>query len=215
MEVLPLGRDDVFEKVVSAIEAGGVVAIPTDTVYGLIADAANEEAIQKIFELKKRSPEKALSIFVSSIPMLEEYAQMPPEYYDGLSKLWPGPITAILKSKNILPAILHQKTPNIGVRIPDNAFLLEVIRRIGRPLVQTSANVSDEPVLTTAADIARVFDMQNSLQYIIAASEPIDTIQSSAVDFTVAPPRILRSGPFIKTELEEVFQTKFESAMNG
>jgi len=215
VEVLPLGRDDVFEKVVSAIEAGGVVAIPTDTVYGLIADAANEEAIQKIFELKKRSPEKALGIFVSSIPMLEEYAQMPPEYYDGLSKLWPGPITAILKSKNILPAILHQKTPNIGVRIPDNAFLLEVIRRIGRPLVQTSANVSDEPVLTTAADIARVFDMQNSLQYIIDVGEPIDTIQSIAVDFTVAPPRILRSGPFIKTELEEVFQTKFESAMNG
>ncbi|HEY4497733.1 MAG TPA: L-threonylcarbamoyladenylate synthase [Candidatus Paceibacterota bacterium] len=214
MEIIPLVQDDIFEKVVSALEAGDVVAIPTDTVYGLVADATNKEAVQKIFELKKRSPKKALSIFVSSIPMLEEYAQMPLEYYDGLSKLWPGPITAILKSRNILPTILHQTTPNIGVRIPNNVFLLEIIRRMGKPLVQTSANISGTLTLTTAVDIAHVFDMQNSLKYIIDAGEPIDTIQSIAVDFTAAPPRILRSGPFTKEELEEVFQTKFESAMN-
>lgn len=215
MEIIPLEEDDIFEKVVSALEAGNVVAIPTDTVYGLVADATNKEAVQKIFELKKRSPEKALGIFVSSIPMLEEYAQMPPEYYDGLSKLWPGPLTAILKSRNILPTILHRSMPNIGVRIPNNVFLLEIIRRVGKPLVQTSANISGESELTTAADIARVFDMQSDLQYIIDAGEPVDTIQSVAVDFTATPPRILRSGPFTKEELEEIFQTKLVSAMNG
>lgn len=215
MEIVPLGEYDIFEKVVYALEAGNVVAIPTDTVYGLVADATNKEAIQKIFELKKRSPDNALGVFVSSIPMLEEYVQMPQEYYNGLSKLWPGPITAILKSRNILPIVLHRSTPNIGVRIPDNAFLLEIIRRMGKPLVQTSANISGENPLTTAADIARVFNAQNGLQYIIDAGEPIGAAQSIAVDFTASPPRILRSGLFTKEELEEVFQIKFESTTNA
>lgn len=209
MEIISLESDEVFEKVVSAVTDGAVVAFPTDTVYGFIADATQQEAIEAIFRIKKRDTKKALGTFMASIPMVEEYAEVPAEYYEGLSQLWPGSLTVVLPSKNVLPKILHGATGHIGVRIPNQILLLEIIRYIGRPLVQTSLNISGEPVLWSAAEITQQFLHTTSIAYVVDGFISPDTIQSTGINLVANPPQIFREGGISKEQLEEVFQKEF------
>lgn len=214
MEIIPLESDGVFEKVVSAVSSGAIVAFPTDTVYGFIADATKEEAIEAIFRIKKRDTKKALGTFMASIPMVEEYAEVPAEYYEGLSQLWPGSLTAVLQSKNVLPKMLHESTPHIGVRIPNHILLLEIIRYIGKPLIQTSLNISGESVLWSVAEITQQFLGSTNIAYVVDGFISPDTIQSTGINLVVNPPQIFRKGGVSKEQLEEVFQKEFVIVAN-
>lgn len=136
------------KRIIDEIEVGNLVITPTDTVYGIMADAMNPQAVERVYRAKQRSKNKPLMILVSDAEMALQYVEVPNKLERAImQKYWPGRLTILLK-KNY--KILDVVTNNdyVGVRVPDNAELREIIQEIGRPLVSTSANLSDELTVT-------------------------------------------------------------------
>lgn len=130
------------EKAASIIRGGGVVVYPTETVYGLGADALNPAAIHRVIDLKGRPAYQPISIAVSDLHMLEEVAHL--QRLEFIERWLPGPVTVLLRKKDIVPDLLTSSSPLVGIRIPDHTLALELIRRTG-PITSTSANISGEP----------------------------------------------------------------------
>jgi L-threonylcarbamoyladenylate synthase len=151
------------EEIVRRLKKGGVVEIPTDTVRGLACDYYNKAAEEEIFRIKKRPKEKILSIFVSSIDEVKKIVPVSERQEKFLKKVWPGKITCVLK-KDVG-----------GFRIPNDKFVLGILKKFGGPLLQTSANISGE--------------------------SPVGGLPSTVVDLTVWPPKILREGAVSKEEI--------------
>ena len=166
MKVLKFSAKNI-EEAVRVLKKGGVVEIPTDTVDGLVCDYYNKAAEEEIFRLKKRPREKILSIFVSSIDEVKKIVPVSENQEKFLRKIWPGKVTAVLK-KDVG-----------GSRIPNDEFVLEVLKKFGGPLLQTSANISGEP--------------------------PAGGTPSTVVDLTKWPFKILRQGAVSEKELNELY----------
>ncbi len=164
MEILKVGKNNFKEAVGRAVEvlaSAGVVVVPTDTVYGLAADAGNEKAVRKVFEIKGRVKDKKLPVFVSSLEMLEEVARIEDKkVLDFLKKIWPvspelegeggtGKITCILPAK---------KGGTIGVRIPNHGLVLKIIEKFGGPITGTSANIAGSHEHTKITELIREFE---------------------------------------------------------
>jgi L-threonylcarbamoyladenylate synthase len=132
------------------IMRGGVIAYPTETVYGIGALATDENAIKKVFEIKKRPLSMPLSIAVSSLDMIRAVAKVECENF--LGKFLPGPVTVILKKKDILPGILTSGSKYVGIRFPDDPVALDLISKTG-PIISTSANLHGEKDPVTADEI--------------------------------------------------------------
>ena len=140
-------------KAVEILKLGGVIAYPTETVYGLGANIFNELAIRRIFEIKGRLINKPISVAVSSFEMLESIACVSLENKRIIRKLLPGPITIILPKKEIVSSLLTGGTDFIGIRYPENKTAKEIIEKAGFPITATSANFSGEKEITEAKDI--------------------------------------------------------------
>ena len=131
-----------MSNVVDVIKNGGIVIMPTDTIYGIVGDATNEDVIKKVFDLKRRDGSKAMLMLVSDIKMLQEYVVDINEEENKLIKsFWPGPLTIIFKKKNISD-LLTGGLDTVGIRCPSDERLLNIIRELGRPVLSTSVNVS-------------------------------------------------------------------------
>lgn len=183
----------VVEKAVRIIKKGGVAVFPTDTVYGLLADAGNKKAVEKIFKIKKRPKTKPLAIFAKNIEMAKKYAFIGGKQEKFLKKNWPGKITAILKSKNNLPAGLAAKNKTIGIRIPDYKLTDSLFRELDFPLVQTSANISGGGATTKIGEVLKQFAGKKiKPDLIIDAGDLSGSRPSKVVDLTGKKPRILR-----------------------
>ena len=136
---------EVFREAVEVLKAGGVILYPTDTVWGLGCDATNEEAVSKIYEIKKRSDSKSLITLVSDADMLGRYVRTIPEVAINLLEVNDKPMTIIYPGAiNLAPNVVAQDG-SAGIRIPMSEFCRELVRRFRRPIVSTSANVSGEP----------------------------------------------------------------------
>lgn len=137
------------EKLVSVLKNGGIAVIPTDTVYGIVCDALIEEAVDKIYQLKKRSSHKPMIILMSDMEMLKKYTK---ELTDLEKKLFdtfaPGPLTVLVKKADTIPNIVTSNLDVVGVRIPNDKDLQDVIFALGHPIVATSANVSSNETIT-------------------------------------------------------------------
>lgn len=210
MKILPISSPAAKESAQGVLKKGGLVIVPTDTIYGIIGDARNAGAIAKIFEAKKRSPSQALGIFVGDRAMLEEYAEVPPQYVDSLFRCWPGSLTGVFRSKGVLPKILEGGTGNVGIRIPRSFFITGLLGKLKSPLVQTSANISGRGSYTKSQDVREDFNGSDLIDLFIDAGNLPDTIPSTGVDFTQGPPRIFREGLLSKEELEKIFHTAFQ-----
>ena len=150
---IPLSdHDTAFEAALAAIKAGGIVLYPTDTLYGIGCDATNAEAVQKLRQLKKRDAAKPLSILVSDFAMLSRFCALAPEQEKILQELLPGPYTFILPLKERLPV---SDTLEVGVRVPEHAFMRAVAKSLGVPIVTTSANLSGEPDAAELSSVVR------------------------------------------------------------
>jgi len=167
------------EKAAKIIKKGGVVVYPTDTVYGLGANALDEKAVKKVFEMKKRDFSKPISIIVRDIEMAKQVASFDRDIEEKLKKLLPGPVTVILFKKKILPDILTAGSNKVGIRIPNCKFTQALMQRLDFPITTTSANIS---------------------------GEPIEGKPSTVIDLTGKEPKILRVGPVTKNELKEIFK---------
>jgi L-threonylcarbamoyladenylate synthase len=140
-----LNIDKAMEKSAELLKQGEVIAIPTDTVYGLSCNAYSETAIRKIYSIKQRPMDKALILFADSLDMAEELAEFSPAAKKLADTFWAGSLTMVLPSKTA--------GGNVGIRVPNNAFVLELIRRCGFPLATTSANTSGGKSPVTAEEV--------------------------------------------------------------
>lgn len=157
-----------IEKLIEEIEKGNLIITPTDTVYGISADATNIEAIKKVFEAKKRE-NKPLLILVSSIDMLKEYVSEINEVQEKLMNYWPDKLTILFKKNDKVNDLITCGSEYIGIRIPDNKLLLYIINKIKKPLISTSANISGEPVITNTTLIND--ELKKYISYILDDGE--------------------------------------------
>lgn len=138
-----------IDKICDVLESGGVVLTPTDTVYGIMGDAFNEETIMKVFDIKKRPLSKPLILLMDSFEMVEEYTDGILEKEKKLiDRFWPGLMTIILKKNDLVSDLITAGYDTVGIRIPNNEELCEIIRRLKRPLFSTSANITGTEVIT-------------------------------------------------------------------
>jgi len=168
---------DVLDELASVLRNGGVALLPTDTIYGLHAVAANDEATARIRAMKGRDGDKPFVIIASSVEQLRALGAVVPEQLSGI---WPAPLTAILPSGDT----------TIAARIPDLAWLRALLDRTG-PLVSTSANRSGEPPISSPDTLAN--DLQKSLDAVLDQG-PREGKPSTIVDFTGADPKLVREG---------------------
>lgn len=185
---------------------GGILIVPTDTVYGIVGLATNENVVKKIFTLKKRSREKALPIFVKDLSMAKKYVEAPIRLKYFFNKIWPGGVTVIFKNRGNLPKILTGGFSTIGVRIPDYPFILNLIRRLNAPLVQTSANISGQPPAKNVDELLRCFEKERIRPDCIIDGGELPHASSTIIDVTYENPIILREGMLKKKKIERLLQ---------
>lgn len=184
---------EVIKKAVGIIKNGGLVVIPTDTVYGLLADARNKKAVEKIFKIKKRSKMKPIAIFVKDIKTAKKYAFIDRKQEEFLKKNWPGKITVILKSKNNLSEGVMAKNKTIGIRIPDCKLVNLLLEKMNFPLAQTSANISGGEATTKIREVLEQFAGKRiTPDLIIDAGDLSNNRPSKIVDLTQEKPLIIR-----------------------
>ncbi|MFA6908401.1 MAG: L-threonylcarbamoyladenylate synthase [Patescibacteria group bacterium] len=184
-----------MQRVLSALRTGGMIVYPTDTAYGLGVDALNEDAIGKIFIVKKRV-QKALPVIVANLTMLKTIAEVNPLGLKLAKKYWPGPLTIIFKKKPSVPLSLTLGMDTIGVKIPKSPVALEILKAFGRPLTSTSANISGTANNYTVDDVLKQFRDQESRPDLVLDGGALDEIPvSTVVDTTKGSIRVLRKGP--------------------
>ncbi len=193
-------NEEIIEKAVSLLNKGEIIAFPTDTVYGVGGDIFSEEAINRIYRLKKRPANKPINALISSEDQLKMIVEsIPNDARSIIEKFWPGPLTIILKKKTDVSDKATSSLNTIGVRMPNNRIALEIIRKFEKPLATTSANISDKPSPLTAVDVYTNF--QDSIQIIVDSQEKVLGIESTIITFASHKPQILRIGAITKEEL--------------
>jgi L-threonylcarbamoyladenylate synthase len=191
MEVVKLNQKAV-NKAVDFLNQGGVVIFPTDTVYGFIADATNKKAVDEIYKIKKRERSKPLPVFVKDIKMARVLAEIGKNQEKILKKYWPGKHTFVLKSK-ILNLKLLTKKETIAIRIPRYKFLNDLLKKINKPLAQTSVNISGEPELKKIKEIIVKFEKnKNRPDLIIDGGNLSKSKPSKIIDLTGGGEKVLR-----------------------
>ncbi|MBR5217671.1 MAG: threonylcarbamoyl-AMP synthase, partial [Oscillospiraceae bacterium] len=192
-----------IEEAAAILRRGGLVGIPTETVYGLGADGLNEDAVRRIFEAKGRPQDNPLILHVASALWLERYCENVPECaYELARRFWPGPLTMILPRKSIVPLRTTGGLETVGVRCPDHAVTLAIIEAAGVPIAAPSGNTSGRPSPTAAQHM--VEDMMGKIDAIVDGGACSVGVESTIIDLTVAPPRLLRPGGLPLEALEEV-----------
>ncbi|MGL5378666.1 L-threonylcarbamoyladenylate synthase [Clostridium sp.] len=186
------------------IKSGGIVAFPTETVYGLGANALNDEAVSKIFKAKGRPQDNPLIIHVSSMEIDDFVYDVSDVAKELMNKFWPGPLTVILKKKDIIPDTTSAGLDTIGIRMPNNEIALRLIESSGCPIAAPSANISGRPSPT---ELERcVEDLSGKVDYIIGGEKSDIGVESTIVDCTVNPPLVLRPGGITLEMLREIHQ---------
>lgn len=198
METRLLGKD--LSPAVDIIKRGGLVAVPTETVYGLACNGLDETAVEKIYAVKGRPPVKPLSLLVAGAEALDAYcADVPPGAYALAKKYWPGPLTIILKSRGKEPPIVRAGGQNVGLRCPDHPLTLGLLRRCGLPLAAPSANLSGAPPLLSAAEVLSCFD--GKIDAVLDGGISALGEASTVLDMSAAPYRVLRAGALAEEEI--------------
>ena len=194
MRVIKLS-EEALSDTLETIKQGGVVVCPTDTVYGLIADATNKKAVKKIFAIKKRSETKTLPVFVDSIEMAEKLVFINPEQKEFLEESWPGAKTVILKAKlGIKISKLLTKDNTVALRIPEYKFITDLIFELGNPLAQTSANISGKETPNNIKDILDQLSVSEiKPDLVIDAGDLPEREASKIIDLTGEKIKILRN----------------------
>ncbi|MDO5717779.1 MAG: L-threonylcarbamoyladenylate synthase [Tissierellia bacterium] len=192
-----------IQRAADIIRSGGLVAMPTETVYGLAADGLNEEAVKKIFDVKKRPADNPLILHISSEaelhPLVSEISDWAKILID---KLWPGPLTIIFKKSDIVPSIISAGGDTVAIRMPDNEIAKSLIRLSQTPIAAPSANLSGKPSPTNAIDV--YVDLNGKIDMILDGGGSEIGIESTVVDTSDDIPRILRPGFYDYELLKEI-----------
>ena len=186
-----------------AIRRGELVVFPTETVYGLAADALNVSAVNKVFEAKGRFDHQPLPVQVASLADVGRVAEFIPESARPLAeRFWPGPLTLVLMKSAALPSIVTGGRETVGVRVPDHPVALALVKEVGAPIVATSANVSGGAAPRNAEQAIR--DVGEKVSLVLDGGECRLGVSSTVVDVSVSPAKILRRGTIGVDEIRKV-----------
>jgi L-threonylcarbamoyladenylate synthase len=196
-EILPTHTPELFQKAVrraaELLRAGEIVALPTETVYGLAANALDEKAVAKIFEIKGRPANNPIIVHVTGNEMARDCVKNFPELAEKFSKsFWPGPLTLVLSRAEKISDAVTAGGETVGVRWPSHPFMQAVIRECGFPLAAPSANLSNQ-ISPTNAEHVRA-QLGGKISLIVDGGQSQVGIESTVLDLSVSPPRVLRPG---------------------
>ncbi len=197
--------DEVLREVAQVVKSGGLVIYPTDTVYGLGADPLNEQAIRRVYAVKRRE-QKPLPVLVSSIEKARELVYVTPEAEKLMRAFWPGPLTIVLKKRELVPNTLTAGRDSLGVRQPNMELTLKLIEYCGGYLIGTSANISGHPAPRTAEEAMK--EIGAEVDVVIDAGPCPGGIPSTVIDLTTQPPKIVREGPIKREQIKEVLKVE-------
>jgi L-threonylcarbamoyladenylate synthase len=198
-----------IEKGVEILQKGGVIAFPTDTVYGLGADAFNSTAVERIYEIKNRPKHQQFPLLIADVKQLTALAEPIPEIAWFLARrFWPGGLTLVLSKTNSVPPYLTSGT-TIAVRVPDHPVCQALIQHLGNPIIGTSANVSGQPAALTAQEVGQ--QLEGRVDLIINGGKCSGGKESTVVDVTPEVPVILRQGIIPSHEVDKAYKEFLEA----
>jgi len=201
-QVIPAHDPRALKTARRLLAQGEVIALPTDTVYGIAADGLNAAAIDKLFVVKERPAEKAIMLLIADFSDLEQItAGISPTAERLAGAFWPGGLTLVVQARPELPTNLTSDTKTIGVRLPNSQLVRELARQFGRPLAATSANRSGGANPRTAEDVLR--DLDGRIALLLDGGPTPASIPSTVLDCTVDPPRVLRAGAIPVAQIEQ------------
>jgi L-threonylcarbamoyladenylate synthase len=203
------------------LRGGGLVAIPTETVYGLAADALSQTAVARIFEAKQRPHEDPLILHVADASWVDDLAvDVPPIACELMARFWPGPLTLVLRKSAKVSDVVTAGGPTVAVRMPAHPLALALLRAVERPLAAPSANLFSRPSPTTAAHVLE--DLDGRIDAVLDGGATTLGVESTVLDLTLEPPVLLRPGGITLEQLQEVLgpnwtgeQTKHETEGPG
>lgn len=201
------GENRALRDAAEILQKGELVAFPTETVYGLGANALDPDAVRKIFSVKRRPADNPLIVHVTGLKqagMLVE--KMPPEAIRLARQFWPGPLTLVLPKKNIVPDIITAGLSSVAVRVPAHPLALKLIRVAGFPLAAPSANLSGRPSPTTAAHVLE--DLAGRIVAVLDGGPCTIGLESTVLSLLSSPPALLRPGGVSLLKLEEACGVK-------
>ncbi len=194
-------NDNAINACVNALKNGGLAVFPTETVYGIGADAFNASAIASLYEKKHRPPDKPLLMHISSLEMAESVAVLSDRAIELINKFTPGPLTLVVKAKGNLPEIALSGGDTVGLRFPSNKQFLAISKAFGKPIAATSANISGEKSATRSVELKGVL---NIADIVIDGGECSLGMESTIISLVDDKPKILRLGSFPKEKILEV-----------
>ena len=196
--------EDKISAAAKILREGGLVGIPTETVYGLAANGLDETAVKRIFEAKGRPQDNPLILTIPGQQWLPRYCKdIPPLAYVLARKFWPGPLTMILKCRtDVVPSIITAGLDTVAMRCPNHPVTLAIIREAGIPVAAPSANTSGRPSCTTAQDVLE--DMDGKIEGVVDGGPCTVGVESTILDLTCDPPRLLRPGGLPLEALEQL-----------
>ncbi len=199
-----LDNKEKYQQAVDILISGGVVAFPTETVYGLGALATNEQAVQKIFEAKGRPSDNPLIVHIGRQAEVTDYATHITEDAEKLmTAYWPGPLTLVFdKIPGVIAPNVTPVVDTVGIRMPDHPVALELLRALGGPLAAPSANRSGKPSPTEALHVFE--DLEGLIPLILDGGQTGIGVESTVLDMTTSPPTILRPGGITREMIEAV-----------
>ena len=192
-KVFSANRQEIIEDTAKLIKKGKIIVFPTDTVYGLICDATNKEAVSRLFIIKKRLKKKLIPIFVKDLKMAKELAEIDKKQEKFLKSVWPGKVTVILKRKKVNIKLYGVSQKTIALRFLNYNLITDLFKKLNIPLVGTSANISGKQATTKIKEVLKQFKSQKRKPDFIVDAENLKYSKPSIIiDLTFLKPKILR-----------------------
>ncbi len=201
---IDLGNPDeaVLRRAAQVVRGGGLIVYPTETLYGIGADASNPGAIKRISEAKKRTEDKPVLVLVDSVEMMSPLVEAVPLAARILMQgFWPGPLTIVFNASDCVPAELTRGSKTIGIRIPSSRLCLRLLAHLGTPLTSTSANLSGEPPVRGVKEIRKELV---GIDLYLDAGELPESLPSTVIDLSGLAPRLLRRGAVPVEQIQQV-----------
>lgn len=214
MNTLKLNSQQV-DLAAEILKKGGLIGIPTETVYGLGANGLDKQAVANIFVAKGRPQDNPLILHVPDVSWLERFCQNVPESAYQLAKnFWPGPLTMVLERTSLVPNVVTANLDTVGIRCPDHDICREIIVRADVPVAAPSGNRSGRPSPTSAKDMLE--DMDGTIEAVLDGGNCQVGVESTIIDLTIEPPRLLRPGGITLEQLRDVLgQVEVDGAVMG
>ena len=204
--ITPDNVDEALNAAAEVLHHGGLVAFPTDTVYGVAAMVFVEDAVERLFAAKGRDRSKAIPILLAQMRDMTRVAQrVPPAAWQLAGAFWPGALSIVLPKSPFVPDIVTAGGPTVAVRVPDHRLAIRLIERAKSPLATTSANLSGQPDPITADDVEA--SLGDSVDLLLDGGPCPGRLASTVIDLTVSPPKILRAGPIRWEDMEPLLMS--------